>query len=126
MNGPVLVPIDSVRFVKELYARLRQDDDTVERYRAAIGLLPPITTARGGVLVDGLHRVTAHKREGKTEIAAEELGNLSDAEIVRESIKRNAAHGHQLSQADKKRLAGQLWLTHLAVLSPRERTNEIM
>ncbi len=40
-----------------------------------------------------------------------DLGNLSDAEIVRESIQRNATHGHQLTRADKKKLAGQLWVT---------------
>jgi hypothetical protein len=120
------VPIGQIKFIKELYPRIREDDATIERYRAAIDLLPPITTACDGVLVDGFHRWTAHKREGKREIATEDLGKLTDAEIIRESIKRNAAHGYQPSQADKKRLAGQLWLKHLAALPWGERTTEIM
>lgn len=103
--------VDEVEFVKELYPRLREDDAAIERYRAALDLLPPITVARGRVLVDGFHRWQAHRREGSTEIAADDLGNLTDAEIVRESITRNAAHGQQLSAADKRRLAGQLWQT---------------
>lgn len=103
--------VDEVEFVKELYPRVREDDAAIERYRAAIEKLPPITVARGRVLVDGFHRWQAHRREGIAEIAAVDLGNLTDAEIVRESITRNSAHGQQLSAKDKQRLAGQLWQT---------------
>lgn len=104
-----------VRFVKELYPRLKPIDDVIERYRNAIDNLPPITVARGGVLVDGYHRWQAHVREDREDIEAEDLGNLSDAEITRESIQRNATHGQQLSSKDKQRLAAQLWqsLGHL-------------
>jgi DNA-binding transcriptional regulator YdaS (Cro superfamily) len=106
-----VLPIDAVRFVKELYPRLREDDAAVERYRAALDLLPPITVARDGVLVDGFHRWQAHRKEGAAEIAAENLGDLTDSEIIRESIRRNASHGQQLAARDKQRLAGQLWPT---------------
>jgi len=105
------VKVADVEFVKELYPRIREDDAAIERYRDAIEKLPPITVARGRVLVDGFHRWQAHRREGVTEIAADDLGNLTDAEIIRESITRNAAHGQQLSQKDKRRMAGQLWQT---------------
>lgn len=114
----------AVRFVKELYPRLKPHDDVVERYRDAIESLPPIVVARDGVLVDGYHRWQAHVREGVEQIQAIDLGNLSDAEIVRESIKRNATHGQQLTQADKKRMAGQLWTT-LAHLPAAERVKEL-
>ncbi len=105
------LPIDAVRFVKELYPRLREDDAAIERYRAALDLLPPIVVAKDGVLVDGFHRWQAHRKEGRTEIAAENLGDLTDVEIIRESIRRNASHGQQLAAKDKQRLAGQLWPT---------------
>src|SRR5260221_6401504 len=114
-----------VRFVKELYPRLTEDNAAIERYRAAIGLLPPIVVARNGILVDGFHRWQAHQREGITEIDAENLGNLSDAEIVRESILRNANHGQQLSMTDKRRLAGILW-RDFGTMNPSERVSEIM
>lgn len=103
------LPIDQVRFVKELYPRLREDDAAIERYRAAIDLLPPIIVARDGILVDGFHRWQAHKREGTETIRAENLGDLADTEILFESIRRNASHGAQLSAKDKERLAGSLW-----------------
>jgi transcriptional regulator with XRE-family HTH domain len=104
------MPVAAVRYVKELYPRLKPHDDVIERYRDALDNLPPIVVARDGVLVDGYHRWQAHTREGIDEIRAENLGNLTDAEIVRESIKRNATHGQQLTRSDKQRLAGSLWM----------------
>lgn len=105
----VILDINQVEFVKELYPRLREDDAAIERYRAAIDLLPPITVARGRVLVDGFHRWQAHGREGAKTIEAEDLGNLTDVEIFKESIRRNAAHGRQLDAGDKRRDADLLW-----------------
>lgn len=99
-----------VRFVKELYPRLKPHDEVVERYRDALDQLPPIIVARGGVLVDGYHRWQAHVREGADEIAAEDLGDLTDAEIVRESYRRNATHGEQMSKAEKITAAEHLYL----------------
>ena len=103
------IPVEHVAFVKELYPRLREDDSAIERYRAALDRLPPIVVARGRVLVDGFHRWQAHRREGSTQIQVVDLGDLTDIEIRRESITRNAAHGQQLSAKDKQRLAGLLW-----------------
>jgi DNA methylase len=118
------MPVSAVRFVKELYPRLKQDDAAIERYRAALDRLPPIVVARDGVLVDGFHRWQAHVLEGAADIPYINLGNLTDAEIVRESIQRNASHGQQLSARDKQRLAGILW-RDFAGLSAGERTTEI-
>lgn len=122
---PAAVRCDAIRFVKELYPRLKPLDDVVERYRDALANLPPIIVARDGVLVDGYHRWQAHVREGAETIQGENLGDLTDSEIIRESIRRNAAHGQQLTRQDKKRLAAQLWFS-LAALSAPERTQEIV
>lgn len=103
------IPIEDVTFVKELYPRLREDDAAIERYRAAIDRLPPIVIARGRILVDGFHRWQAHRREGLAEIEAEDLGDLSDVEILKESIRRNASHGRQLDTKDKSRMADLLY-----------------
>lgn len=118
------ISTDAVEYVKDLYPRLRPDDAAIERYRDALDNLPPIVVARGRILVDGYHRWQAHRREGLTEIAAIDLGNLSDVEIFNESIRRNASHGQQLSRQDKQSLAGKLWQT-LAHLDKGERLAEI-
>jgi hypothetical protein len=118
------IPTTDIRFVKELYPRLKPHDDVVERYRDALDNLPPIVIARDGVLVDGYHRWQAHVREGIETIQVENLGNLTDAEIIRESIKRNATHGQQLTRSDKQRMAGYMW-TVLADFSAADRVKEI-
>jgi DNA modification methylase len=105
----VHVKVDDIEFVKELYPRLREDDAAIERYRASLDLLPPIVVARGRVLVDGFHRWQAHRREGVATVAVEDLGNLTDVEIMKESVKRNASHGRQLETRDKKTMADKLW-----------------
>jgi hypothetical protein len=118
------IQVSSIRFVKELYPRIKPNDEAIERYRDALEKLPPIVVARDGVLVDGYHRWQAHVREEVETIQAEDLGNLSDAEILREAIVRNAAHGQQLSRQDKQREAGRLWEA-FRHLDPPERTTEI-
>src|SRR2546430_2154999 len=125
MNEIVSIPVQDVRYVKELYPRLKPLDDVVERYRNSIDLLPPIIVAHGGVLVDGYHRWQAFVREGLETIPVVNLGSLTDAEIRRESISRNATHGQQLSQSEKRRLAGILW-NDFAAFKPAERQREIM
>ena len=116
--------VADVEYVKELYPRLKPDDAAIERYRDALDNLPPIVVARGRVLVDGYHRWQAHRREEVTEIAVQDLGDLTDTEIFNESIRRNAAHGQQLSRQDKKHVAEKLWQT-LAHLPNAERITEI-
>lgn len=118
------ISTESVRFVKELYPRLKPVDATIEQYRTALENLPPIVIARGGVLVDGYHRWQAHVRESVETIQAEDLGDLSDTEIFNESIRRNATHGQQLSRKEKEALAGKLWQT-LGHLDKMEREAEI-
>lgn len=120
----ISLPINRVTFVKALYPRLREDDANIERLRAAIDLVPPIVVARGHVLVDGFHRWQAFRREGRSSIPAIDLGNITDTEIFNESIRRNAAHGLQLSLRDKEHLTVKLWQTY-AHLRNGERVAEI-
>lgn len=124
MTTTTEMAVTDVRYVKELYPRLKPLDDVIERYRDALANLPPIVVARGGVLVDGYHRWQAHVREGAETIAAEDLGDITDAEIVRESIRRNSTHGQQLSRDDKRRMAARLWAA-LADLPAAERVRDI-
>lgn len=105
------LPIDQIRYVKELQPRIDVSDATIEQYRTALDKLPPIVVARGSVLVDGYHRWQAHLREGAGFVDVEDLGNLTDDEIFREAVVRNAAHGRQLSLVDKRRVAERAYPT---------------
>lgn len=99
---PTLIPVEKVSFLKEFYIRFKPSDTTIEQYRASIGMFPPIVLARGHILVDGFHRWQAHRREGVAEIAALDLGNLSDLEIKKEAWLLNNAHGFAPSTAERK------------------------
>lgn len=121
---PITIKCSAVRLVQELYPRLKPNDEAIERYRDALDRLPPIVIARDGILVDGYHRWQAHQREKVETIQAIDLGNLADAEILSESIRRNASHGEQLSRKDKERMAARLWAS-MAQHSNDERTKYI-
>ena len=109
------VSIKDINVVKELYPRLKEDADAIARYKESIDNLPPITIAHGKeatsgiILVDGYHRLQIYKSENREVIFAEDLGELSDAEIFEQAIKRNSSHGQQLSQKDKKEVVKILW-----------------
>ncbi len=97
--------VDEVQLVKEFCPRLHQDEPAIERYRAALDRLPPITVALGYIIVGGFHRWQAHKLEGRQTIEAVDLGNLTDVQILKESLRRNAEHGLRPRTPDKKRQA---------------------
>ena len=108
------IPVESVQYIKEIYPRLSPSDETIDLYRASLDELPPITVAQSAsagsnVLVDGYHRWQAHQREGARFIAADDLGALSDFEILRESVRRNSRHGRQFTSKEKRANCDRLW-----------------
>lgn len=124
MTETKTIAVNDVRYVPELYPRLKPSDEIIGRYQDALENLPPISVAREGVLVDGYHRWQAHLRSNAEQIEVDNLGNLTDAEILNESIRRNRAHGYQLSRDDKKALAGKLWPS-LGHLKPSDRIEHL-
>jgi len=98
------ISISQIQFVAEHYPRSETDNDVINQYRLNLGGLPPITVNRDYILVDGYHRLLAHKIEGKTEISCEVL-DVPGNQVLKEAIRRNASHGWQLRPAEKKSLA---------------------
>ncbi len=79
-------------------------------------------------MIDGYHRWTAHKKVEAERIAVTVTSTASDAELLGLAIERNAGHGLQLSQKEKKALACRLYsakvydkgeLSRLLKVSPR-------
>ena len=91
------------------YRVLGIDRAHANRLRKALGngeVLPPIKVAQIGkalYLVDGFHRLAAHKAAGRATIAAL-VSRLSVAEAREEARLANTKHGKGLSGADKKAL----------------------
>jgi len=103
------INIDQIVFCKELYPRDELDNENVNAYRDAIEKLPPITLSKDNILIDGYHRLTAHRLEGYTEIEAEILDITDKKEILIEAIRRNTTHGKQLTKKEKHHWAKQMF-----------------
>lgn len=109
-NGVVDIEVSDVVFREDLYPRIKHDATVVQKYAENLEVLPPIEVNQRNELIDGFHRWTAHRKVEAKTIRATVTPTASDAELIGLAIDRNAKHGLQLSQDDKKKLARQLYL----------------
>ena len=114
----MLVSVDEIRFDPELYPRFEANNATVNQYRQSINSLPPILVTKkkeleDGIfkhdLIDGYHRLLAHKLEERTEIEIDIFDSEDPQEILIEAIYRNNSHGRQLSTKEKRKNAQRLF-----------------
>lgn len=109
MSEITTVAIKDVDFDQDVYPRFEVDEDAVKRYRQVLDDLPPITLAADLRLIDGYHRLRAHRVEGQSEIDAEVLDIDDDAKVFGEAARRNSTHGQQLTTDEKADVARQLY-----------------
>lgn len=126
--------VADIVFREDLYPRIETSAVTVQKYAEDLTVLPPIEVNQNKELIDGWHRWTAHKKAGAETIPAIVTRTGSDAEFLEFAIERNAKHGLQLSQSDKRDMARKIYAAtpekdrdgkkkHLAsILSVSERT----
>jgi len=81
----------------------------VQKYAANLEVLPPIEVNQHRELIDGWHRWTAHRKAGAETIRATVTETRSDVELLALACERNAAHGIQLAEDDKRRMAIRLF-----------------
>lgn len=103
------IKVSDVVFRKDLYPRIEHNQAKAQEYSENIEHLPPIEVNQHNELIDGFHRWTGHKLAGQDEIEATVTETTSDDHLLELAIRSNAAHGLQLSQSDKKRMAIQLY-----------------
>ena len=109
------IKIDEVKFIKELYPRFELDNYVVNQYRQSIETLPPIVLSKNMILIDGYHRLIAHRLEEISEIEAEILDIDDKKEIFLEAIARNSSHGKQLQIEEKSKLAPKLYSMNVSL-----------
>jgi len=107
------VKVDQIKFVENLYPRSGFDNETVNQYRLNLDALPPIIVTKNMVLVDGYHRLLAHRVEGHEEIEVEII-DVAEDQILWEATRRNSIHGRQLTRSEKRRLARKFYKQHMA------------
>lgn len=109
MQGVTAIPVAEVIYRDDLYPRLKTDPATVQKYAANLEVLPPIEVNQHHELIDGWHRWTAHRKAGAETIPATVTETRSDVELLALACERNAAHGLQLAEDDKRRMAIRLF-----------------
>lgn len=94
------ININQIYLDKEVYPRMHSDFVTLSRYINALdsgAKFPPIVVAqlskKGYVLIDGYHRLEAHKVRKYKQIEAIVLPLKSKKEMYAESVRLNATHG---------------------------------
>lgn len=120
----MLINVADIQIDRMAYPRDSHDNESVSRYRMALDRLPPIKVNQDLVLIDGYHRLLAYQVEGKQQIPADILKVPRD-QILVEAIRLNAAHGKQLSVAEKRRHARTLWEQRASGPSDTETRNWI-
>jgi len=101
--------INEIDVRMDLYPRLEVDVKKVQEYSENVELLPPIDINQNNILIDGLHRLKAHKQAKLTEIEVNVIKTESENDVVILSIEKNAKHGLMLSYRDKQSLANKLF-----------------
>lgn len=103
------IAVGDVVFREDLYPRIDTSAVTVQKYAEDLDVLPPIEVNQNRELIDGWHRWTAHKKAKAETIHVVVTKTKSDGELLELAIARNASHGLQLSQADKKDMATRVY-----------------
>jgi hypothetical protein len=103
------LPLSAVVFRGDLYPRIETSAITVQKYAEDLSVLPPIEVNQHNELIDGWHRWTAHKKVDTLTIPAIVTKTESDADLLELAIERNAKHGLQLSETDKRDMARRIY-----------------
>jgi len=101
--------VSEIIFRKDLYPRIETNAVTVQKYAEDLEVLPPIEVNQNKELIDGWHRWTAHKKAKADTIKVTVTKTASDAQLLELAIERNAKHGLQLSQEDKRDVARKIY-----------------
>lgn len=106
---PQQITVHDVVYREDLYPRIKPDSALIQRYAGNLDVLPPIEVNQHNILIDGYHRWTAHRKAEAEQIAVVVTETKSEAEVYALAIQRNAAHGLQMNEEDKRKAAIRLY-----------------
>ncbi len=101
--------VDEIVWREDLYPRIKPDPALIQRYAESLDLLPPIEINQNDILIDGFHRWTAHRKAERETLPVTITVTASEAEVYALAIQRNAAHGLQMNEDDKRKAAIRLY-----------------
>ena len=101
--------IKDIQLKMDLYPRLKINDNKVQEYKEVLTLLPKIIINQDNILIDGAHRLYAHKEAEQKEIEVEIINTKDDDDILLKAIELNSKHGFQLTQGQKRKQVQQFY-----------------
>lgn len=101
--------VSEIVFREDLYPRINTSVEAVQKYAEDLSVLPPIEVNQHNEIIDGWHRWTAHRKAGAEIISVIVTETVSDSQFLELAIERNATHGLQLSQSDKRDMARRIY-----------------
>lgn len=101
--------VAEIVYREDLYPRFKPNPAKIQEYSECIDRLPPIEVDQHNILIDGYHRLKAHETAKIDDIAVIVTDVKSEAELERLAVLRNATHGQQLTQDEKKSYAVKWW-----------------
>lgn len=94
--------VSDIVWREDLYPRFEPNAAVIQQYAQSLNMLPPVEVNQRNELIDGFHRWKAHQKEGRETIAVTVTETVNDREFRLLAIRRNATHGLQLTNAEKK------------------------
>jgi DNA modification methylase len=101
--------VSDIVWREDLYPRFKPIPSKIQEYAENVDKLPPIEINQDNVLIDGYHRWKAFETAKIDTIPVFVTETETEAELERLSVLRNAKHGQQLTQEEKKSLAIKWW-----------------
>ena len=103
------VDIKDIKIRDDLYPREKIHEDTIQSYMESLDQLPPIVLNQDNEVINGVHRLKAHERAGRSIIKCKIDETKSDGDFYKKAVESNAKQGKQLSRKEKKRASTKLF-----------------
>jgi len=120
------IPISDVVFRDDLYPRIEHSQQKAQEYAEHLERLPPIEVNQHRELIDGFHRLTAHRLNEVDSIAVTVTETRSDDHLLELAIAANAEHGLQLSTSDKRKMAIRLYAVSERTADRKRELSELL
>jgi hypothetical protein len=109
MSDCATLNTSDVVYREDLYPRFKPNPAKIQEYSENIERLPPIELNQDNILIDGYHRLTAFETAKIEQIPYILTETKTESELEILAVQRNATHGQQLTQEEKRSYALKWW-----------------
>jgi len=96
--------VSDIVYREDLYPRITHDPALVQRYADNLEQLPPIEVNQHNELIDGFHRLSAHREKSIETIQVFVTETKDEDDHLKKAIHRNVTHGKKYTVRDKRKI----------------------